>query len=593
MRKSFVCVVMLTLLFGLPLSAEGPGDLEAAREVFEANLDAIRNHDRDAYLATYLHDPRFAVSSAGGLSHGFDAFARETSSWPDAFDAQQLELTPVSQDVIYGTYRYRVRYGAEEHRGISERIFVRTSNGWRIAVTGATDTPPGTPPPPRAIVGATLIDGRGGAPVPNANVILRNGKIDCAAGASECPLPEGIAVTDARGMWVTPGLVDAHVHFSQTGWADGRPDSLDLRAQYPYTEVESDLAAHPERFARSYICSGVTSVFDVGGYPWTLGLAERFQGDMLAPHVVAAGPLLSTRDHWLNLPAERQFIFLDSEETARNGVDYLKARGSKAIKVWYIVTPDAPVEKNAPFVHAAAEQAAKDGLPLIVHATGLAEAKEALRAGARVLVHSVSDQPIDEQFLELAKERGVILIPTLTVFDGYLRMAESVLEQKPPRVDDPNHCADAATLAKVASTARVDSSLVKGSIDARRARTEKADRISAENLATLVKAGIPIATGTDAGNPLTLHGPSIYAEMEAMQAAGMTPMQVVESSTRIASRAMGLEDLTGTIEKGKDADLLILSADPSADVANFRRIREVVRGGEQRSVEDLSAIAKQ
>src|SRR4029078_2230541 len=115
--------------------------------------------------------------------------------------------------------------------------------------------------------------------------------------------------------FVTPGLVDAHVHFSQTGWADGRPDGLDVRATHPYEKVEGELRSHPERFFRSYLCSGVTAVFDVGGYAWTLGLPPRAEPDAFAPHVRAAGPLLSTADHWLNLPAERQFIFLKDEET--------------------------------------------------------------------------------------------------------------------------------------------------------------------------------------------------------------------------------------------------------------------------------------
>src|SRR5947199_8758477 len=105
---------------------------------------------------------------------------------------------------------------------------------------------------------------------------------------------------------------------------------------------------------------------------------------------------------------------------------------------------------------------------------------------------------------------------------------------------------------------------------ARQQRGERFTRVTRANLRTLVNAGIPIATGTDAGNPLTLHGPAIYAEMEAMQAAGMTPMQVIVSSTAIAARAMRLDKQVGTIEKGKIADLVIVGGDPSADVANFR-----------------------
>jgi imidazolonepropionase-like amidohydrolase len=487
-----------------------------------------------------------------------------------------------------------VRYATgDEHIGVSERLFVKTRDGWKIALTGAVDTPPGTPAPPHALTGATLIDGRGGAPVANANVILRDGKIDCAGTAAQCPVPEGIDVTNISGMWIAPGLIDSHVHFSQTGWADGRPDSIDVRSTHPYEQVEADLKANAERFGRSYVCSGVTSVWVVGGYPWTLRLHDRFENNTEVPHIVAAGPLMSTLDHWLNLPAERQFIVLKDAESARTGINYLAAQGSKAIKVWFIVTKDLPVEKSTPAVMAAGEEARKHNLPLIVHATGLAEAKVALRAGANVLVHSVEDLPVDQEFIDLAKKNGTIVIPTLTVLDGYWRMFRGVVDRKAPPVDDPNGCVDRRTLAKVAETATLDASLVPADrMAVRQQRLERFARTTRANLKTLINAGIPISTGTDAGNPLTLHGPAIYAEMEAMQAAGMTPMQVIVASTATASRAMGLDKQVGTIEKGKDADLVIVGGDPSLDVANFRKIRYVVRSGVMRSIADLHALAQ-
>jgi imidazolonepropionase-like amidohydrolase len=586
MRKISAVTV---LLLALALHADEAGDLAAARKVFDANIDAIHRRDRDAYLALYLHSPKLVRSGAEGLVAGFDDFAKGAGqSWPDALDADDVRLTPVQPGVVYGTYRSRVRYGAEEHSGVSERLFVRTPDGWRIAVTGAIDAPHGTPAPPRAIAHATLLDGRGGAPVANANIVMRNGRIDCAGAA--CAIPNGIDVLDAKGLFVTPGLIDAHVHFSQTGWADGRPDALDVRAAHPYETVIAGLKAHPERFARSYVCSGVTSVFDVGGYPWTLRLAERFAGDTLAPHVAAAGPLLSTLDHWLNLPAERQFIHLKDEASGRGGVQYLAAQGAKAVKVWYIVTPQLPVETSAPFVTAAGNEAKKHGLRLIVHATGLAEAKAALRAGATLLVHSVWDQPVDAEFLELAKRNGTILTPTLTVSRGYVRMFEAAAAHAAPKIDDPNGCVDDATRVKLAE--KVETAITAEALARRSERVAAQERIAAANLKTLVAAGIPIATGTDAGNPLTLHGPAIYAEMEAMQAAGMTPMQVLVASTAVAARAMGMEKVTGTIEAGKDADLLLVGGDPSADVANLRKVRYVVRAGAVRSQSELSALAR-
>jgi imidazolonepropionase-like amidohydrolase len=583
----------LLLTIATPLLAAPVDDVAAARAVFDANLNAIRQHNREAYLNCYLHSEALVRGGAGGFVTGFDSFAKGVgAAWPDLIEANDIHLTPLRPGFVYGTYRYRVRYGSDEHSGISERLFVSTSDGWKIAVTGAIDAPPGTPAPPRVLTGATLIDGRGGSPVSGANVILRDGKIDCAGSATQCPVPEGIDVTDVHGLWITPGLIDAHVHFSQTGWADGRPDSIDLRATHPYDQVEADLKANPERYGRSYLCSGVTAVYDVGGYAWTLRLHDRFETNTLVPHVDAAGPLLSTLDHWLNLPAERQFMVLKDEASAREGVRYLASQGAHAVKVWYIVQPpNLTVEASAAAVTAAGDEARKHNLPLIVHATGLAEAKAALRAGATLLVHSVWDQPLDQEFLDLAKRNGTILIPTLTVSRGYVRQLRSAVEHTPVAIDDPNGCVDKSTRARIAETPTAPTTGTPESLARRDDRTAKAEQIAAQNLKALLAAGIPIATGTDAGNPLTLHGPAIYAEMETMQKDGMTPMQVIVSSTLVAARAMRRETEFGTVEKGKDADLVILAADPAADIANMRKIRYVVRGGVVRAMEDLHALA--
>src|SRR5439155_901266 len=145
-------------------------------------------------------------------------------------------------------------------------------------------------------------------------------------------------------------------------------------------------------------------------------------------------------------------------------------------------------------------------------------------------------------------------------------------------VDDPNGCVDPVTRAKVAESARVAAPEGYAGTAARGAeRAAHVKEVAGPNLKRVADAGIPIAMGTDAGNPLTLHGPSVYAEMEAMQAAGLTPMQVVVASTRGGATAMGVEKETGTVEKGKSADLVILAGDPTADVANFREVRYVVR----------------
>ena len=562
--------------------------------MFEANLDAIRRRDRDAYLACYLRSPGLARTGPTGFSLGYAALDSSAGTgWPDHFEALDLRLTPVRAGVVYGTYRYRVRYGAEEQTGLSERVFLSTPEGWKIAVTTAFPALPGAPPPPRAIVGATLVDGTGGPPVPDAVVVIRDGKIECAGPRARCPVPAGVETIDAKGMWVLAGLVDAHVHYSQTGWADGRPDALDLRAEHPYEAVEARLRAHPERYHRAWLASGVTAVFDVGGFAWTLRMRDDAERSTEAPHVSTAGPLLSTLDHWLNLPAERQFILLRDSTSAREGVRYLKSIGSDAVKVWFINRPGMDFAAMERAVLAAGEAARRAGLPLIVHATGLAEARVALRAGAKLLVHSVDDKPIDAEFIDLCRQNGTIYCPTLTVRNGYVELARATTGSAGPMVDDPNAVVDSLTLAHIASTPAIARRLGITRPMPRRTAIDSLNRTMAENLLRVHRAGIPIAMGTDAGNPLTLHGPAVYAEMEAMQRAGMSPMDVIVSATRNGARAMGREAEFGTVAPGKLADLVLVAADPTRDIANLRRVSWVIRGGVARSLAEMQAAIRQ
>jgi imidazolonepropionase-like amidohydrolase len=547
-------------------------------DAFQRNIAAIHARDRAAYLSVYLQRPTLARVGPTGLVLGFDAFARAVgATWPDTLVATHLQVVPVTDDVAYGMYRYRVVTDGVSDRGVSERVFVRTPEGWKVAVTTAFSTP-GAPPPPMALVGATLVTGTGAPAVPGAVVVMRDGRIACAGAAAACPVPDDAERVDATGMWVIPGLIDAHVHFSQTGWVDGRPDALDLRSQYPYDQVAARLHAHPETFFRSYLCSGVTSVFDVGGYPWTWELEGKTAASTQAPHVRAAGPLLSTVDFWLNLPGHRQFIYMTDEATVRSTVRAHAAWGAAAIKIWYIMPPQPPdTAAMSRLVHAAGDEARKAGLPLIVHATGLWEAKDAVRAGARVLVHSVISAPVDDEFLSLAKAAGTIYIPTLTVFDGYRQVAERHFE--PDR--QPLACVDPATRAKALATDTVaqDRLPTAQQLERQRSRATVGYRTALQNLKRVRDAGIPVAMGTDAGNPLTLHGASVFMEMEAMREAGLTPMEVLVDATRNGARAMGL-DSVGTVTIGSVADLVVLRADPLADVRNLRNIALVVRAGE-------------
>jgi len=550
-------------------------DTLEARRVFEGNISAIHQRDRSRYLSYYLESDRLARTGPNGLELGFEDWsARRDSTWPDTLVARDLRLVPVAPGVVYGTYHYRVTQRGVTSQGISERVFVRTPQGWKIAVSTAFGLPVNASPPPVAIVGATLIN-PGAAPVPNATVVAAGGRIVCAGPAATCTAPPTAEVVRADGAFITPGLIDAHVHYSQTGWVDGRPDAIDLRAEFPYDSVNSAMRVEKARFDRAYLCSGVTSVFDVGGYPWTIPLMQANERALDAPRVVAAGPLLATVDHWVNTPSMRQFLHMASDSATRRAVRENATFGSRAIKVWYLQVSDSLRPAMRARLELAGEEARRAKLPFLVHATQLDRAKEAIRAGANVLVHSVAPQAIDDELIALAKERGTIVIPTLTVYEGYA----DVFAGRSPAARYPLECVDSGTRAKLERVLPESQRAqgLQGLVRSGRADTLYAS--VARNVRRMRDAGIPIAVGTDAGNPGTAHGPSIYREMEALQSIGMPAADVLASATTVAARAMGRESELGTIRAGRLADLIVLDADPLADVANLRRVRLVMKGG--------------
>ena len=430
----------------------------------------------------------------------------------------------------------------------------------------------GSPSPPSlTLQGGTLIN-PGGARVPNSSIVVENGRIACAGTLTACPRPAGSKPVDVAGTYVAPGLVDAHVHYSQTGWVDGRPDAINLRAQYPYDSVVSALASHPELFHRAYLCSGVTTVFDVGGFPWTLELAKRTRAAGDAPRVVATGPLLSTIQ--IDPDMRGAFTFMKDEATVRAAVRTHLAGGAEAVKVWYIQVPDSLRRHTKAMLMAAGDEARKAGLRLVVHATEPDAARDALEAGAAVLVHEVDADTVDADLVAAIKRAGTIVIPTISVYAGY---ADVSLGWS-PAARYPLDCVDRATRRKL-ETVLSDSLRAPGMSFWTSAEAARLVSNVTANFQRMRAAGIPIAMGTDAGNPGTAHGPSVFAEMEIMQRAGMPAGEVFTSATIIAARAAGLEQEIGSVEAGKRADLAIFGADPTADIGNARQIRFVVRNG--------------
>lgn len=131
---------------GPPLSFSSALDTVDARRVFEENIDAIHKRDRARYLATYLHTNTLGRNGPAGLELGYESWsARRDSTWPDTLVARNLRVLPIAPGVVYGTYCYTVTQKDTTSSGVSERVFVKTSEGWRIAVTTAFGLPAGAP----------------------------------------------------------------------------------------------------------------------------------------------------------------------------------------------------------------------------------------------------------------------------------------------------------------------------------------------------------------------------------------------------------------------------------------------------------------
>jgi hypothetical protein len=131
---------------GASAAVTAASDTVEARRLFEENIDAIHKRDRARYLATYLHTNSLTRNGPAGLELGYEGWsARRDSTWPDTLIARNLRVMPIAPGVVYGTYCYTVTQKDTTSSGVSERVFVKTAEGWRIAVTTAFGLPAGAP----------------------------------------------------------------------------------------------------------------------------------------------------------------------------------------------------------------------------------------------------------------------------------------------------------------------------------------------------------------------------------------------------------------------------------------------------------------
>ena len=431
--------------------------------------------------------------------------------------------------------------------------------------------------PSLAIVGATVVD-PGGATTPDATVLVVGNRIEAVGPTGRVKIPAGATRLDAKGAFVIPGLVDAHVHFFQSGGLYTRPDGFDLRAFRPYAEEQRLIREHLDDTLARFLRNGVTSVADVGGPFWGFDVRDRARDNPRAPRVAMTGPLISSVSRPQLDLGDPPIIQCSTPDEARALVRREAERKPDYIKIWFIVSPEQPIAKNRPVVEAAIQEAHGLGLRVAVHATELATARASLESGADILVHSVDDAEVDEAFLRLARERKAVYIPTLTVRRGY----ERTLRQKLDLTFEELTRGDPWVIGTLFDLGHIPAEKLPERMRRRREKPASLalDPTMAKNLIRVLRAGITVAMGTDSGNIGTLHGVGVLREMAAMEEAGMKPLEVLQAATRGGARVMGTEKELGRVAPGALADLLVLDADPRTGTKAYSRIRRVVKGGQ-------------
>ncbi len=420
-----------------------------------------------------------------------------------------------------------------------------------------------------------------GSVIPNGALLIKGGKIaevykDTPPDAKEL----NADAVEAAGKTILPGLIDAHVHL---GSPAGPMDGSEL----------FDLAAAMRRALASQLFSGVVAVRSVGDFtgPSLELVRNDGSGAFLGAELIAGGPLFTAQGgHGTELfkrapeqvreMAGREFVRLpESPDQARSMVTELKKRGVKSIKaVMDAGVPGAPFQRmDVSILRAIAEQARAEGLPLAVHTGDSKDIADAVEAGASSIEHGARD-PVPEALFAAMKEKGVRYVPTLSVIEALENfrdkrtelLARSLVQQVAPSPD---------------FLIRTRSMVERGDNWAAKYPASLKDHMA--NLKRAHQAGVTLAAGTDAGNPLVFHGPAIHRELQLWVQAGVPGGAALRGATTNAAALLGIGDRVGLVKKGYDASLLVVDGNPLVDVAATERISSVIFKGERVDRQDL------
>lgn len=415
----------------------------------------------------------------------------------------------------------------------------------------APSAAPSTVSPALAITNVTVVDVTGGPSRSGQTVVISGNRIASVGPRGGTQVPRGARVVDGTGKYVIPGLWDMHSHVVGFG-----PTALDL-----------------------YLAHGVTGIRDMGAERFADAKALRDSiaaGQRPGPRMRIASPVVENQ-RWLawtqrmSQQAGTPWRLYErfgaaSPQDAERWVDSVAALGADHIKVrnW----PDTAISR------ALMARARERGLPVAAHAnepfprTGVSSYEHGIWPPLRV-----SDAARDSLWRHFAANRASV-VPTLVTW--------------PIRLDPPDTLIAKLDQGRIAGLCYVPADALQEWRDQLvnlKQETGSPDwpevyRGEVRNAAEMHRAGVILMAGTDIGAPLLVPGFSMHDELALLvRDARMTPLQALQAATLTPARVMGAADSLGTVEAGKLADLVLLDADPLADIANTRRVHAVVANG--------------
>jgi imidazolonepropionase-like amidohydrolase len=423
----------------------------------------------------------------------------------------------------------------------------------------------------------TVVDVRTGELQPEQTVILERNHILSVGPSKSAKYPRNAASVNCRGLFLIPGLWDMHVHLVFGDWfPDARDISLPL-----------------------FVANGVTGVRDMGGeLDVVQGWRDEIEaGRLVGPRILTSGPMLDGPK-----PRFPSSVAIGTPEDAHRAVADLKRRGADFIKLQSLIPREA--------VFAIAEEAKKQEIAFEGHVPDAVRASEMSEAGMKSFEHLIGifegSSPAEDEFLIGTKTEGKFLatydaeraasLAAMLAKNQTWQCPTLVWERGGNLIDVSDFSKDQRVKYVPASWKnktwkRFTNEITQGygtdDLTTRKKFIEK----ELEVVGMLHKSGVPFLAGTD--TPAGVHifpGYSLHEELHRFVAAGFTSLEALQTATINPARFSGMEEQAGTVEKGKLADLVLLSANPLEDIANTQKIAAVVVNGQYFRRADLDKM---